>query len=89
MASRDFIKRLEALEHAIVGTHVELVFVPTRQLAYRVEKAIAKRNPSRRIQVVCYPTDDIDGTIEAGIRERDPQEAARLDRLLEGRVTAE
>ena len=89
MASREFIKRLEALEEAIVGTHVELLFVPTQQLAARVEKAIAKRHPARRIQVVCLPMDDPDGAIEADLRESNPQEAARLDRLLEGRIQAE
>ena len=89
MANRDLIKRLEAIEEAIVGKHVELLFVPTRQLAARVEKAIAKRHPARRIQVVCFPTDDPDGAIEANLRETNPQEAARLDRLLEGRITAE
>ena len=89
MASREFVKRLEALEEAIVGKHVELLFVPTRQLAARVEKAIAKRHPARRIQVVCLPMDDPDGAIEANLRETNPQEAARLDRLLEGRIQAE
>ena len=89
MANRDLEKRLAAIEEAIVGKHVELVFVPTRDLAYRVEKAVAKRNPTRRIQVVCFPLSDPDGAIEADLRKSNPQEAARLDRLLEGRIQAE
>ena len=42
MANRDLEKRLAAIEEAIVGKHVELVFVPTRDLAARVEKAISQ-----------------------------------------------
>ena len=89
MANRDLEKRLAAIEEAIVGKHVELIFVPTRDLATRVEKAIAKRYPARRIEVVCFPTDDPDGAIEANLRESNPQESARLDGLLEGRIRAE
>ena len=84
MASRDFIKRLEALEEAVVGKHVELVFVPTRDLAIRVERAIAKRNPGRRISVVCYPTSDPNGEIEAGITRARPTRGGAVRQAIGG-----
>ena len=64
MANRDLIKRLDAIEQAIVGKHVELDFCPDTQLAHRVEKAIAKRHPAQDLSV-CLPVDDADGEIEA------------------------
>ena len=68
-----------------------LIFVPHRQLAHRIEMALAKRGEytRRKIQCVCLPVSDDDGSIEADLREQHPQEAARLDTLLEGRIPAE
>lgn len=91
MANRDLVKRLAAIEQAIVGKHVDLIFVWTRSLAARIERAMAKHGEftRRKIQLVCWPLNDADGAIEADVRESDPLEAARLDVLLEGRIPGE
>ena len=83
MSNNSLIKRLEALERAIV-THVpELIFVWTRSLADRIERVLPK---DRNYRVVCYPLPDADGSFEAELREQNPQEAARLDALLKGEI---
>ena len=51
MANRDLEKRLAAIEQVITGTHVELVFAPTRQLAHRIELALAKRGEYTRRKI--------------------------------------
>ena len=91
VANRDLIKRLEAIEQAIVGNHVELIFVPTRSLAHRVEKALARSGEytHRQVRLVCLPVDDADGSIEADLREHNTKEGSRLDALLEGRIPTE
>jgi hypothetical protein len=33
--------------------------------------------------------DDVDGSVEAELREHNPREAARLDAMLEGRIPTE
>ena len=88
MANRDLEKRLAAIEQVITGGVTDLVFVHTRQLAHRIERALAKRGeyPRRKIQLVCLPASDDDGSIEAELRDNNPMEAARLDTLLEGRI---
>lgn len=67
----------------------ELIFVPTRQLAARAERALAKLYAHRKFRLVCLPVDDVDGSVEAELREHNPREAARLDAMLEGRIPTE
>jgi Lhr-like helicase len=89
MANRDLEKRLAAIEQVITGGVAELIFVPTRQLAARAERALAKLYAHRKFRLVCLPVDDVDGSVEAELREHNPREAARLDAMLEGRIPTE
>jgi hypothetical protein len=78
---------LEAIEKAIAGNATELIFVWTRNLASRIEQALAKRGEYRRkYQLVCWPVDDADGAFETELRASNPKEGAALDMLLEGRI---
>jgi hypothetical protein len=86
MSNNALIKRLEALERAIVTHPHELIFVWTRSLAERIEPLLPK---DRNYRVVCYPMPDEDGSFEAELREQNPEEAARLDALLRGEIPSE
>ena len=86
MSNNALIKRLEALERAIVTHAPELIFVWTRSLADRIEPVLPK---DRNYRVVCYPLPDEDGSFEAELRTANPKEAARLDALLRGEIPSE
>jgi Lhr-like helicase len=85
--NRELIKRLAAIKQALTGNATELIFVWTRNLASRIEQALAKRGEHRRkYQLVHWPLTDADGSYEAELRASNPKEAAWLDALLEGRT---
>jgi hypothetical protein len=86
MSNNALIKRLEALERAIVINAPELIFVWTRSLAERIEPLLPK---DRNYRLVCYSMPDEDGSFEAELRTANPQEAARLDALLRGEIPPE
>jgi len=51
VSNNSLIKRLEALERAIVTNAPELIFVWTRSLAERIEPVLPK---DRNYRLVCY-----------------------------------
>jgi hypothetical protein len=81
MSSNAIIKRLEALERAIIARPPTLIFVWTKNLAKRIEPLVPQ---GRNIKLVHWKMDDEDGSFEAQLRETNPQEAERLDALLRG-----
>jgi phosphatidylserine/phosphatidylglycerophosphate/cardiolipin synthase-like enzyme len=83
MTSSAVIKRLEALERAIMARPPTLIFVWTRSLADRIEPLVPQ---GRNVRLVCWAMDDEDGSFEAELRETNPREAARLDALLRGEI---
>jgi len=86
VSNNSLIKRLEALERAIVTNAPELIFVWTRSLAERIEPVLPK---DRNYRLVCYAMADEDGSFEAELREQNPQEGARLEALLLGEIPSE
>lgn len=85
MSNNSLIKRLEALERAIVTNAPELIFVWTRSLAERIEPVLPK---DRNYKLVHWAMTDEDGSFEALVRE-DRKEGARLDALLRGEIPSE
>jgi hypothetical protein len=89
MASpRELDKRLAALERAILTRRPQLILVWTRNLADRIEKALAASGTQSPYRLVCltFATMEDELDWEAGLRKANPEEAARLDMLLEGRL---
>jgi hypothetical protein len=82
MTNIGLIKRLEALEKKIAARPPRLLMVWTRNLAKRIEPILPKGN----WQLVYCAMDDEDGSFEAGLRERNPKQAAYLDALLRGEI---
>lgn len=87
---RDLDKRLQALEKALASTATETVLAWTPNLAERIQKVWEKRGISAyrkyRLVTITFRTLEDELEWERGLRETNPQEAARLDALLEGRV---
>ena len=87
MTSNALIKRLEALEKAIVCQPPELIFVWTKSLADRIEPLLPKNRNYRLVRYAERP--DEDEAFEAKLREQNPREAERLDLLLQGKIPTE
>jgi len=72
VSNNSLIKRLEALERAIVTNAPELIFVWTRSLAERIEPVLPK---DRNYRLVCYAMADEDGSFKAELRGRTHRKA--------------
>jgi hypothetical protein len=81
VSSNAIIRRLEALERAIIARPPTLIFVWTKSLAERIGPLVPQ---GRNIRLVCWKMEDADGSFEAELRETNRQEAERLDALLRG-----
>jgi hypothetical protein len=87
VSSNAIIRRLEALERAIIARPPTLIFVWTKSLAERIGPLVPQ---GRNIRLVCMPSvPGGEDAFEAELRETNPQEAERLDALLRGEFPAE
>ena len=81
MTSVNLLRRIELLERAVAHeSRPELVFCWTRSLAERISRALG---PNYEPVCITFPDNDAEAAFEAMIREN-PDEAARLDRMLAG-----
>jgi hypothetical protein len=83
MTSANVLRRIELLEKAIAAQHSpKLVFVWTARLAEKISEALGPNYQCVTIRGITGCADDDE--VEATIRSDNPDEAARLDRLLAG-----
>jgi hypothetical protein len=83
MTAVNVLRRIELLEKAIATQHSpKLVFVWTAHLAERISAALGPNYQCVTISGIAGCADDDE--VEAMIRRDNPDEAARLDRLLAG-----
>jgi hypothetical protein len=83
MTSSALIRRIELLEHAVTTPRrPKLVFCWTRKLGERIQHALGLEYIPVSIRGIGGVTDDDE--LEKMIRQDNPAESERLDRLLQG-----